>query len=342
MKNPNGYGSINKLKGNRRRPYWVRTGLKTELVDGKIKHTRETIGYYATQKEAIKALADYNENPYNVKSLTIQEIWNRIDDKNKDKWTAKRRRDLNGIIKNYFAPYMELDIKNVKADLLQKILDDCNRHSATKDNIMVVMHLIFNYALSNDYVSKDYTQFISYNKDETIIDRIPFSHNEIEKLWEKSGSYDYDFILILLYTGCRFSEIADAPIENLDLDNLTITITEDLAKTDSSERVIPIHKKIIPLITQYKGSKWLFEKKGYKVSYRNFYNRNLPKINEYLGVEHHLHDTRHTFTTRLKELDIDLFYIDELIGHVHNNITEDVYTHVSMDKIRSELNKLVY
>lgn len=75
MKNPNGYGSINKLSGKRRRPYWVRTPLITECVDGVIRHTRQTIGYYATKKEAIEALAEYNKDPYVLSKATFEEIW---------------------------------------------------------------------------------------------------------------------------------------------------------------------------------------------------------------------------------------------------------------------------
>lgn len=342
MKNPNGYGSINKLKGNRRRPYWVRTGLKTELVDGKIKHTRQTIGYYATQKEALKALADYNENPYRLDSITLQEIWNSVEAVNANKWTDKRRRELNGIIKNYFKPYLNTNIKEIKAAELQSIIDGCKKKSTTKDNIKIVMHYIFNYALANDYISKDYSQFIKYDKDAPTLERLVFSHEEIQKLWEHAGIYEVDFMLILLYTGCRFAELADNTIDNLDLEAKTISITRDITKTDSSVRVIPIHPDILPVIMRHIGSKWLFDNNGYKIGYKNFHSRKLPIINDLCGVKHTLHDTRHTFTTRLKELDVDLYYIDELVGHVHKNITEDVYTHVNVDRLRQEINKLKY
>lgn len=44
MKNPNGYGSVKKLSGNRRRPY-----IFVVSEAGK----RHVIGYYATQVEAL-------------------------------------------------------------------------------------------------------------------------------------------------------------------------------------------------------------------------------------------------------------------------------------------------
>ena len=60
MKNPNGYGTVAKLSGNRRRPYMVR---KTNGFDKNGKQTYIIIGYYATREEGMIALAEYNKNP---------------------------------------------------------------------------------------------------------------------------------------------------------------------------------------------------------------------------------------------------------------------------------------
>lgn len=51
MRNPNGYGSVKRLSGNRRRPY-----IFVVSEAGK----RRVIGYYATQVEALIAQTDYN------------------------------------------------------------------------------------------------------------------------------------------------------------------------------------------------------------------------------------------------------------------------------------------
>lgn len=51
MRNPNGYGSIKKLSGNRRRPY-----IFVISQAGK----QRIIGYYATHVEALIAQTDYN------------------------------------------------------------------------------------------------------------------------------------------------------------------------------------------------------------------------------------------------------------------------------------------
>ena len=71
MKNYNGYGSISKLSGKRRRPWVVRvtTGWVWDPDLMKNKQIQKCIGYYATRQEAIKALADYNADPFDPRYM---------------------------------------------------------------------------------------------------------------------------------------------------------------------------------------------------------------------------------------------------------------------------------
>ena len=70
MKMPNGYGSVVKLTGRRRKPWMVRitTGVVMDMETMKAKQIRQVLGYYASRTEALQALADYNDDPYNLES----------------------------------------------------------------------------------------------------------------------------------------------------------------------------------------------------------------------------------------------------------------------------------
>lgn len=80
MRNANGTGSITKLSGNRRKPYAVivTTGFEYDEVKDSYKQKRKYLGYYATQTEARKALADFLDNPYDVNKYdaTVESVWN--------------------------------------------------------------------------------------------------------------------------------------------------------------------------------------------------------------------------------------------------------------------------
>ena len=54
MKNPNGYGTVTKLSGNRRKPYIVKEGISGR---------QKPIGYAATREEGLIMLANYNNDP---------------------------------------------------------------------------------------------------------------------------------------------------------------------------------------------------------------------------------------------------------------------------------------
>ena len=64
MRKPNGYGSIKKLSGNRRRPY-----VFLISVEGK----QKPLAYFATQVEAEIYAAEYNKK-HNNKILSGHEI----------------------------------------------------------------------------------------------------------------------------------------------------------------------------------------------------------------------------------------------------------------------------
>ena len=68
MRNPNGYNSVYKLSGNRRKNYIAR---KTIGWNYNGKQLYQTIGYYETRAIALQDLAKYNKNHYSIEVSTI-------------------------------------------------------------------------------------------------------------------------------------------------------------------------------------------------------------------------------------------------------------------------------
>ena len=111
MKLPNGYGSVIKLGGKRRKPYAARiTTSWTE--DGK--QEKKYLGYFKTRQEAMKALADYNENPFDLaaREITFADLYER--------WCKVKYKD-KPVLGIYTAAYKKLEpLHNMKFSEIRK------------------------------------------------------------------------------------------------------------------------------------------------------------------------------------------------------------------------------
>ena len=64
MRLPNGYGSVVKMSGKRRKPYMVRKTIGWHLDETKGRQIQDfqIIGYAETRAEGLRMLAEYNQN----------------------------------------------------------------------------------------------------------------------------------------------------------------------------------------------------------------------------------------------------------------------------------------
>lgn len=142
---------------------------------------------------------------------------------------------------------------------------------------------------------------------------------------------------LLFSTGMRVSEVSNLKCENLDLKNKTIRIIGKGTK----ERIICIaNNQIADMIEKYintynPDSEYVFKNRlGKRLSEQSIRNM----VNDYAkaaDVPKHItpHMFRHTFATALLEEDVDLRYIQQLLGH-SSIVTTQIYTHISTSKIR--------
>lgn len=128
-----------------------------------------------------------------------------------------------------------------------------------------------------------------------------------------------DIFKALYYSGCRLAEIAGINAEDIKEDRLIIRATADRSlKSQSSNREIPLHSKLQPIIAPYRqcvGLVWpqLSDKGG-----RWGTNLSAP-CKQSTGVTPHA--LRHRAATRLREAGFNEAVIGKLLGHTPNNVT---------------------
>lgn len=77
IKNPNGYGSVVKLSGKRRKPFEVRVNTR---MDKRYYPVYDVLGRFPTREEALIALAGYNKNPYSItdREMTFSQLYEKF------------------------------------------------------------------------------------------------------------------------------------------------------------------------------------------------------------------------------------------------------------------------
>lgn len=317
MKMPNGYGSIDKLSGKRRKPYRVRSGCVYSLDGNALKETRQVIGYYATRQEAIDALAEYNRDPYDLSGakLTLQQVY--------DEWRSKSKLAPN-TLKNYSDVYRKLsDLYDTKFDTitascLQDHIDRCK--PSVQSILRFFLKSIYGFAVKREIVRKDLSQYITTEAATEHKIKTPFTEDEIEALWQNPQSIARDATLILIYTGWRANELLTCTVD-LEQGTMIGGIKTDAGKN----RVVPIHPRIRPLIEHCKDD---IKSIGYKKMWH--------LVSQY---GHSPHECRHTFVSRLIAAGVDEIIVQKLVGH-SSNVTRDVYTHVDLQTLQNAVNKL--
>lgn len=333
MKNPNGYGSISKLSGNRRKPYMVRRTVQ-RTPEGK--QIFEVLGYYATRKEAMQALAKYNENPNQFKSqdITFAELYEKFAER---KFKRISESGVNGYRHAYVIsePLYGMKFVDIKSPQLQHIIDTCGKGYPTLRKLKVLYNQMFKFARELDIVDKDYSEFIVIGSYEDQQSRMPFSSAEIQMLWDNVGRMDYiDTVLIMIYSGIRPGELVTILTENINLDERYM---RGGIKTQAGKnRIIPLNKKILPFIKSRleSGHEYMLtDEDGLPMTYERYYIGRFKKLMEQLGMKHKPHDCRHTFATLMDNAGANKLSIKRIMGHASKDITDKVYTHKDIDEL---------
>lgn len=174
---------------------------------------------------------------------------------------------------------------------------------------------------------------------------------------KKAGNWAAYWIPLLgLYTGARSSELCQLKTSDINFKALipTIKITNEGSfqklKSESSARVIPIHKKLIQLgFLEYTksikneqlwpGLPFRQERAG------GYFSQWFSTLRQSLQIPRTMlfHSFRHTFRSKLVEAKVPEPVIDQILGHAsHGSIGARVYTHISIEMLNDAVQSISY
>lgn len=339
MKHQNGFGSIvclDKTGKKRRKPWGVR--ITVGWKDGK--QQRKYLGYYKTQREALIALAEYHKNGYDIDlaNLTLAETYER--------WIKRIEPNVSkNVLISHNMAYTRFDrmgnkpIVNLKADHLQDWMDSIDDLSpGSKKRIKSTMIQIWKYAMKNDIVDNNYAEYIEI-KEKTEKTGKVFTDQEIKVLWDNVDDPTAQWILILMYTGMRIGELLAITSDTIYLDKHYMI--GGLKSEAGTDRVIPIHDAILPLVEKQLGkAKYLMrDEKGRKLSY----SKALEQFKQFMlnyKWDHLPHDTRKTAVSMMHSAGIPIEVIRVIVGHSGKGVTEKVYLYKTPYELVEAINKI--
>lgn len=366
---PNGSGTVVKLSGRRRKPFCAKVTLdERNLTNGEKK--RLVIGTFETYQEALNALSLYSLTVNNTiskkEAMEIDpEVYQKVQDKmskkvptfldiyyilDKDEFSLlspQTQNSMHGAIK-HLKKLHYLKIDQITLRMIQDVFDEDGSNHSTQVHMKTICTKVFRYAVVNQYIERndDYTSYIRIAKYEESDMHRPYTINEILAL-KKADTPEAHIMLIFIYTGVRINELLNIKRDNIHIDEkcdddgterlISYMITGSKTKAGKN-RIVPIHDDI----KQYVIDELLKpEKRLVDVTYANFTTRTvLIKVNKLLNTHHTMHDTRKTFATLCQMNNLNVYIRKKVLGHRMNDITFDVYTNESKNRLWTEVNKI--
>lgn len=179
---------------------------------------------------------------------------------------------------------------------------------------------------------------------ETFLTTIYKQRNNAKTDYQKRNALRDAAVAELLFaTGMRISELCTLKNEDVNLYEGIILI---YGKGDKERRIQIGNDAVIHILKEYKtefqteieSCKYFFANQSGKALSDQSVRRMINKYTSLAAIDLHItpHMFRHTFATSLLEADVDIRYIQEMLGHSSINVTE-IYTHVAMSKQRDIL-----
>lgn len=171
---------------------------------------------------------------------------------------------------------------------------------------------------------------------------VVFSAAELARLFAVTSNLKHRAILVTMYTGgLRLSEAVHLRVEDLDSDRMVIRVRQGKGAKD---RYTLLAQRTLELLRLYwtitRPSSWLFP--GIP-STQPLSGRSIQKVLQrsltqaQIAKPATVHTLRHSFATHLLEAGVDLYYIQQFLGHKTAKTTS-IYLHVS----RRDLARIVH
>lgn len=204
----------------------------------------------------------------------------------------------------HFAPIHRVRFRDVTTGQMQACLDACPRGKRTKENMVLLAHRLYAYAIGERLVAVDYSAHLFSGREEKGT-RPPFTPEEVALIdqAERMGVPFASYVLVLIYTGYRPTELLTLTASSYDRGANVLTAG---IKTEAGKgRKMPVHPRIEPIIQERAacGGVLFPGPDGRPMTEEVFRVRCFAPLMARLGIVGRVpYSARHTFANLLKDV----------------------------------------
>lgn len=339
----------------------------------------EGIKEFKARVTDVKSKLDSGSYIEKSKETFIQILEKHIEQKYKDNITgnASYNRDLHTKkeIEKTCSNFINKPVQKITVEDIELSKDNIKNYSNNSINkIWNLLYKTFSIAISRRKITFNPMDDENLNKpvsNKETIKRNALNSDEEKKLLDYLNNFDNNelykqIILLQLNTGMRIGEILALSSDCINLKDNTITVYRTLTRKDNKyvlgkhtktynrknnidkgKRTFPMTPTVQKIINDILKEKvtninqlifWDYKSNSFILPRR--INDFLKKIN--ISDSLTTHKLRHTFITRCQEKGIPLVVIQAMVGHIEgSNITNNVYTSVSLDFMKNEIKKII-
>ena len=338
MRLPNGYGSVVKLSGRRRKPYMVRTAVHS--YDDKGHPKFDIIGYADSRENGLIMLSSYNKDPWDIDraKVTLAELHTLWLEKRAPKLGKGNKTAMRSAYK-HVRTLVDLPYKDIKAYQMQDTIDDCGHGYSTQHKIKTLWWHLDNFALELGVVRDRFSTLLKTASAPQFTSRERLTDEEIAAVWAHEGTPCVDIPIILMLSGWRIGELL--AMRKADVNLVTGTMTGGSKTAAGKGRIVPIHTAIRPIVERRMAEpgEYLIDNSGKRMS-DTVFRKKWQETKAIIGVEKNPHEYRHTFRSLLDDSEANRKCIDMMMGHVSGDVGTRVYTHKVVKDLINAVEKI--
>ncbi len=250
-----------------------------------------------------------------------------------------RHRGVKGYMNNLRAFFGDRTLADITPKLIvaykNKRYED-GKAPATINRELANLKKAFNLALREwEWCHQNPVTRVSMEKENNKRDRW-LSEEEESRLLTACVPWLHDLVTFALHTGMRMGEILELTWRGVDFTRRTVTV---LRSKNGERRTIPVNETVLRVLKEKSkvrslASDLVFCSKAFTPMESGHLRRSFRLALSKAKIEEfHFHDLRHTFATRLVQRGIDLYKVQQLLGHKSPIMTQR-YAHHYPESLR--------